>query len=377
MKRFVFVYVAIAFLSCSGNGSLDFARIGEKEILYHQMLIVDSLTIDASTMSLDGWWGIYGDRLFYVDKQQVYVKYFDTTGSFIERKFARGRGPNELLGPPVFFGHTTEDEMIYIDGNWFFHRFNVDGEELYSHHFLDDIIFSNSDWQDLLQNPDPENVMMYEIEFQYRTFAFYRDWIIIPITTEHISYNGFDKMSHAKEFYKHSYTLGAFNRQTFFQERFFGHYPLVYRKKIIPNFMTNCVAADEDYLYVSYEADPLLYAYNDRLELTFAFGFEGEGMKTNYPETSSVEQAMEQLKTQRKSYDYYGMIHYEFPYLFRNYTSRGAIHFQVYENSNLVGDINTGRKEFQLIGYIAPYYYACIACDIDHEQYRIIRFHLE
>ena len=366
----------VVLCACTPTSSVFLER-GEVRIQYEAMRITDTVIIDASHMSMDGRWHIYGKQLFYIDNHQVYLKHFDTLGNFLERKLEHGRGPNELLSPPVFFGYTTENEIIYIDKNWFFYRFTEEGKEQYCHQFLKDVIFNASDWQDLFQRPNPENVMMYELEIQYRQFALFKDWIIIPIATEHINFNGFDKTAHAKEFYERAYNLGAFNRQTFFQEHFFGFYPSIYRKKMIPNFIASCVAADEHYLYVGYEADPLVYVYDDHLEPAFAFGFEGVDMKNNYPETSSVGDAFDKRKEQRQKYDHYGALQYITPYLFRSYTSGGIVRLQVYENTNLVADINTGSREFQMMGYIEPYYYACVACDIDNEEYRIIKFKIE
>lgn len=379
MRFLIAIFTVFLLYSCSDTFSdTDFILKGQKQITFHKIRITDSLRINAASMSLDGRWGIHGDRLFYVDNHQVPVKYFDTLGDFIERKLEHGRGPNELFGKLDLFCYTPENEIIIIDGNdWSFYRFSADGKELYHHQFLKEIRFNTSNWQNLLQHPEPENVMMYELEFEYRQFALFKDWMIIPIMTEHVSFNGFDVMAHPKEFYKRAYALGAFNRHTFFQERFFGHYPPIYRKKMIPNFLHSCVATDGQYLYVGYEADPLVYAYDDRLESAFAFGFEGTGMKNNYPQTSSVDEAVTKSKEHRQKYDHYGALQYITPYLFRSYTASGTVRLQVYENTNLTGELNTGRKEFELMGYIEPYFYACVACDIDNEEYRIIKFKME
>ena len=135
----------------------------------------------------------------------------------------------------------------------------------------------------------------------------------------------------------------------------------------------------EDYLYVGYEADSLIYRCDFSGEPESCFGISGKGMDMDYAPVRSWDD-VPVYRQNRETKGRYGWIEYidETGLLFRSY-SRGqhssSDGLQIYENGVLAADLDV-PGEFRVAGYIEPYYYSQVFEDEENGRLRIMRFRL-
>lgn len=75
---------------------------------------------------------------------------------------------------------------------------------------------------------------------------------------------------------------------------------------------------------------------------------------------------------------YYSYVSHYGEFLFREYiVPGGAKGIQIYDGHNLVCSQLQKDSDFTVIGYIYPYYYAVMDCNLDNEEYSIVKFLIE
>jgi hypothetical protein len=165
-----------------------------------------------------------------------------------------------------------------------------------------------------------------------------------------------------------------YNNDSIKVEKYFGQFPPIYRNTIIPNFKNNHLTSDCNNLYVSYEADPNIYVYDKDFKLLGYIGEPVNGIATVFPKTTTVEEAEDNYNYHKSKCGYYHKINFINGYLFRNYVKPNKVKgIQIYKDGNKVYEKDFD-KEFNIIGYIEPYYYAHIETDIEDELFKIVKF---
>lgn len=343
-----------------------------------QLNVIDSILIDGGNLSLVGDWVTDGQDLFYRDNNIVSIKTFTPTGEIKQRLLERGRGPKELISPPIAFKVLNNRQFLYVDHNSCFYLFDSVLNLLKSFNFYQqgsqkDLKFKQS----LYDRPNPNELLMYELSSNENQIEQFGGRIIFPITTEHIKYNGYYKNAQAKKFYKESFTLMAIKESDFTVDTIFAKFPSVYHKKILSNFKDCFITKSDSLLFVAYEADYKIYGFNHKLELISTFGIKTSGINSDYPERNTFEDAESHFKEDRLSHGYYSKISYINKYLFRTYhTKDNKLGVQIYSGSDLLYDRLLPFDICEMIGFISPYYYANVKCDIENEEYTIIKFQL-
>lgn len=103
-------------------------------------------------------------------------------------------------------------------------------------------------------------------------------------------------------------------------------------------------------------------------------------MNTNYRETTLLEDAERYLSEDMENYGHYRYLRYiaERNILFRGYRKGKGMRdgLQVYSENCLIADIEVPR-DFEVIGYITPWFYARGICNYDDEEIVIYKFELE
>ena len=350
-----------------------------KENVEYTSLAFDTLRLDARYTSLAGQWHMKDSVLCFVDKYAVGVKEYDLGGNFIGEYIRQGKGPDEVISASFCstFDKSTGD-FLMEDANCFIHRFSSDYKKLFS---LNKAWFSALDsnfgtkgWSDLYNNPDPEVPEMYEYNFVCGRMQAIDSVLIIPVITEHVHYNGYDRR-YNKGFWKDSYMFIRFRpEETASSKVLFGHYPPVYSKKNIPAFSKYDFYADKDGLLVTFAADPRIFMMDYDGKITCSFGFPEDGISGDYPETSSFEEYESKRKRMMDKYGFYDRLVRCGDYVFRTChldNAAGTI-LQIYdENKDLVGRIPVSDS-FEVIGEYEGVYYAYSDLDLDSEQFILV-----
>lgn len=376
MRNSLYIILVIILFSCKWQTKEQSLLINGKQQI--SINTVDSVIVDARNMSLSGFWITDGRYLYYKDNNIVTIKKYSPDGIECERYFSRGRGPEEMLRPPLAFKRFDNGDYIYIDYDSQFFYFDSLMNKKWTYNFYKVGEQSGTVFRrNLYNNPDPNEVLMYELSSNENQVELLGDNIVFPVTTEHIKYNGFYKASRAKEFYKHSYHLMALNKNTLKKE-IFGKFPSIYHKHMWSNFMDCHITKDDSLLYVSFEADHKIYVYNKDLKLVSSFGGKAENIDSSYPERYTFEEATNNQKKDRETHGFYSSIYFINNYLFRIYhTKHNKIGMQVYLDRKLIYDRIMNNEIFEMIGYIKPYYYVNTKCDIDNEIYTITKLFIK
>lgn len=341
----------------------------------------DTMRVDAKYTSLSGQWHIKDSVLCFVDEYAVGVKEYDLDGNFIGEHIRQGKGPNEVLAASFIstFDKVTGD-FVMEDANCFIYRFSKDYKKLFS---LDRAWFTalspnfgEKGWSDLYNNPDPEVPEMYEYNFECDRMRSVDSEVIMPVITEHVSYNGYDRRL-GKGFWTDSYIFIRFRPEDVASSKvLFGHYPPVYSKRNIPAFSKYDFCVDENGIIVTFAADSRIFMMDYDGNVTGSFGFPEEGISGDYPATSSFEEYESKRKRMMEEKGFYDRLARCGDYIFRTCRldrSAGTI-LQIYDgNYDLVGRVPVGDG-FEVIGEYDGTYYAYNSLDLDFEQFILLNF---
>ena len=311
------------------------------------------------------------------------MKEYDLEGDFLGDHIRQGNGPDEVIAPSFIstFDKITGD-FVMEDTNCFIYRFSKDFKKLFT---LDRAWFTalspsfgGKGWSDLYNNPDPEVPEMYEYNFECGRMQSLDSEVIMPVITEHVSYNGYDRR-YNKGFWKDSYIFIRFRPEEIASSKvLFGHYPPVYSKRNIPAFSKYDFCADEKGIIVTFAADPRIFIMDYDGNVTGSFGFPEDGISGDYPATSSFEEYESRRKAMLEKYGFYDRLARCGGYIFRTCRldkSAGTV-LQIYDNNyDLVGRVQVSDG-FEVIGEYDGTYYAYSSLDLDSEQFILLSFRM-
>ena len=379
-RGWMFFFVCLNFIACNDAKVVDeYANIrheGQKDIKITG-IVLDTIYIDASSTSLEGEWHLRDNKLYFIDYSVVGVTEFDLDGQYAAKYIEKGRGPNEIL-QPIFAGSFSDSgDFVGIDQGWMISLFDKDFKKKNSCVLLGDIAEDEQVWDNLLQNPDPEAFRMYEFFISSKSIRFLNDLVVIPVITEHVAYNGFNKGANTRDFWSRSYNFLMIDVHNCKTGKLFGHYPPIFREKNIPAFSLLSFDTGNGHVYCSYGADSLIYVRDSNGELIKSIGYAASSIKGGYPETQTFEEYSKNRGQNEKDYGYYKRIKLVNDHLFRSYKKDGGAGYglQIYHNSDLIGDISF-PEDIHVIGYSNGAYYGVLPVDTDSERFRIVRFEL-
>ena len=337
-------------------------------------LDMDMLRVDGTNMSLDGILFTIGDTLGFADKILGSVLFYDTAGQFISSAITKGRGPNEVLSIHSISTLPGGGCMI-LDNNWILYEVSPQWQITRK---------KRLQWSTGVKDikyPDPNSGGIYELTYSDNPFQIYNDHLIFCIESSHVNFNGFIAASHAEEYYKEAYNFGIFSRDSLTMERMLCNYPPIYQKyRFLSTFSDSMFELQGDNMIFSFEVDPNLYVMDLRDSLVQSFGHAGRDMDTDYPEYLTYEEHEDHWSSDEENYGYYRYLYLEpqSGLFFRGYR-KGASPLpdglQVYKDYQYVGDYDVPR-DFKVVGYIAPYFYAYGGVDYDTEELIVYRFKL-
>lgn len=327
--------------------------------------------------SMEGDFFLQKDTIYFGDQQLASVFMYDTAGHFLSSRIKKGKGPGEILGlhkmTPLPEGYAIMDQQWNI---YFFNR-QWNKENQYRINWQ-----TQKSYKVLLDNPDPNERAIYEVEYTKNNLRPLGDkHLIFPIVTEHVRYNSYGG-ENARHFYENSYTIAIMEQENGNIVRMCCNYSPVYSHyKYLPNFKYVFFDTFKDTLLYSFEADTLIYKININDTIpNLSFGIAAKGLNTKYSETRDLKQADENFATDRKTFGYYDYLKFipQKQILFRGFYTGTPIQkygLQVYRNSVLTAEIIV-PDNFKVFGYSAPYYYATGKPDYNNDRMKIYKFKL-
>ena len=383
ISAFLMIAAAVHLLfSCSGKAIQSeydgLVHYGKRHITISS-LSFDTLYVDGSSLSLDGFWLMDRGRLFFADKQLVGIREFDLNGQYLGRHIEKGNGPNEVIVPFMAATFRENGDLVTISNMMDFQIFDTLYQRKERYRLFSEYSLKETHWNDLIRNPDPEVNYMYEFNYDNSTkqIQCVEGNLLIPIVTEHIDYNGYSIRSNAKKFWKDSYIFAFIRLDSMSFQNKFGHYPPLYQKQNIPAFAKYSLGSFEGKIYSSFQADSLIYVRDSNGVLQYAIGYQAPGISKKFAETKSFDDYSLFFKTQLKSYGFYTDIAIVNGYLFRSYCmeNESGYGMQIYRSNDLIGEILL-EKPLKVFGEHNGYYYAVLPVDLENERYQILKFKL-
>ncbi len=373
-------------LSCKNEPSVyaGLEHRGDKDVSITE-IHADSVYLDASMTSFSGKFlmSAAGDKIYFVDYNAVGVSEYSLAGEYLGTKVMRGRGPDEMIAPSQ--GCTTDNmgNLILLDSNSGITIFDRSLEHklffTQSPFFqLLDEDFGQEDWNVIYNNPDPEVPQMYEYNLIINRLAFDGERLYIPISTEHVSYNLFERTSNSADCWKKSYILMSFVPNRISEtKQLLGHYPPIYSERNIPSFGRYDFAVYGRKLYVSFNADSKIYVLDINGNPLYSFGIADPDIKCDYPQTRTFMEYEDKEFDHRQKYGYYDKLFLSEDITFRTCkTDSGRYKLQIYKGVDMTGDILLGRN-MEVIGCSSDgYIYAYTRADYEEEKFVLIKFRI-
>ena len=372
--------VAALLPGCETNSPYDSIERRGKDLATDTKdsnLSVDSIYVDGAMTSLSGHWILRDSSLYFFDKYSVGLKAFSLDGRFLYERIKEGRGPDEMLSPAWCVALDGENGNFIVHGN------ENELSSIDRHYVVKPITrtwctsispkFGKKDWVDLYEHPDPAVPQMYEYNFVCNRIAVHGNRIIIPVITEHVSYNGYEK--NTKDFWKNSRIFLSFDMDDLQGTcKIFGRYPPVYRHSNIPVFAAYDFAIAGDEIYVTFAADPRIYVLDMDGKPLYSFGKASDRISGRYPTTHSFSQYEKEREKTLGKHGYYSRIFVSGDTVLRTcHTDDGEWILQHYTGSDYAGSFRTGLP-LEILGKIGDCYYAFARVDVENERFVFVKF---
>lgn len=365
IKIFFLIGLFVSITSCTEKSKYaNMKIIAEKDIRYDK-IVVDTIEVNLENTSFNGFSGVNNNELYFFDDFFCYYYSLDLDGLVKNRALGLGRARNEVpVKNPVGFS-IFNNKAVVMDGAY--HAFLFDN-------------FKDMKMLDIKVEQDRESytssgayTLLDEVFMrQNKTHCFYN---IMGSALDPISQN---------DYYENANIIMKVDLQSGEAESV-GYYPDTYTenyKKIRHLIKTYFDLDEKDNYHVTYQADSLIYVYDNKSKAKLAYGFKGLDMDLNYENPWPTEDNFgHAYVTDLADKGYYYWLEYvkDKNSIFRTYRKGSHTEYdglQVYENGVLVADINV-PGQFRVAGYIEPYFITHIIADEENETMKFYRFRLE
>jgi len=296
--------------------------------------------MDIDICSYNGYSGVDGDRLYFIDKFYGFLYIIAPSGTVLQRHLGLGNGPNEIFFRPGQRSIFVDNELV-IFGNTY-----------------DAYLFND------LQNRETIRLKIPEKRNSMDDFGVYTTLDVVRKSGERYycfiySENPFcNPVLHSKDYFSKAHIFMEINLKNG-EQKPIGHFSKHYienHKNLNHLFLTYYDIDKKGNFYVSHQADSLIYLYNAKFNFIKAFGFKGVNMDTHYG--SALPSWEDFNKVCAKDYPnkgYYTWLEYveETNMTFRSYQKGSHTEFdglQIYKDGVLVADVEVPKK-FRVAGY--------------------------
>lgn len=376
MKAIFFFLICIILSSCKENVVIDNFTLVPNSIseITINDIKTDTIILEMVPTSYEIESSIFNDRIFLVDKYFTTLYEYTPSGEFVKKYLGKGRAKNETTIGRIATHTFTDDNLFML---------NMSG----AHYFYDkDFLFE--DLFVITYDRDFDESKIYETPSAY-THCYgnivcrsYKNSIFFNAELLHLKTN---IISTTEQHLKRNANILEVDAKT----QGFGRllavgYPKSYSQDTESKVLFSSVNFDVDNkgtFYVTYEADSLIYVYNDDFEIRHCYGFAGQDMDLNYKRINAIKEIKKNNKAERAAKGYYNWIEYvdDQKTLFRSYQKGGVCNYdglQIYRDGVLIGDVDV-PKGLKVMGFIEPYYYSYIIPDEESERIYMYRFKLE
>lgn len=369
MNRYLLFLISIILVSCSQPDVMFKEPENKPKNILVNEIAFDTVKLEQVNNSTSVVTLCREGKILMVDKLFGWVYQYDTDGKLEQRFFGQGKSMQELpIGSIESCINTDDGGLLFLGSSneW------IKTDKLNNRINPENMVVSTG------HTLNAENV--YEREdiyaFMYEKFFIkqYKDNFYIPVVGDGEMFNIF-----TPDLGKEMRTIARIDGMNNQMNKFFGLITPQFDKTGGNAFPYHSFDIDpkNGNFYVTFETDSVIYVYDQNYELQDAFGYAGKNMNTSYDHIE-MESYRDKYPQERVDKGYYDRIYVIDGKVFRTYKKGSHSEFdglQVYQNGTLIADIET-PKQFNIAGYIAPYYYSEIISQEDDGKQGLYRFML-
>lgn len=373
IKTIILVFLFTSVLSCRNGEQKGFADIvpdSDRIEIRYDSINIERIVLDSVYCSYYGFSGISpAGYIYYYDRYFGYIYEFDSEGKCQSRHLGIGRSNQETTFRDCVNAVFSDSEFVLLSTGLDFEIFDSDYslEKRFTLVYRPDI------------RGDASSFETYSFSWDNRV-ARIRDGIFyLGMMSEHPEFNCFTAGEKFLEQGRHIGRIDLTEEKSL--PMIVKGFPQIYHQEKASCASFGGVNFDvgEDFLYVGYEADSLIYRCDFAGEPESCFGISGNDMDLAYASVRSWDD-MPVYRKNRETKGRYGWIEYidETGFLFRSYCK--GVHslsdgLQIYRDGVLMADVDV-PKGFKVVGYLAPYYYSQVFEDDENGKLEIMRFRL-
>lgn len=373
MNKTIFYALFAMFLSACGGKApqeeyLAELRNSEPEIRI-QSLLLDSFSLGTVESSYVGMLNLSADTIYLIDKRLCRVFLFDKNGKYVSEALRVGSGPQDI-NSGIIDGYARIDDKD--------HLFIGPSNDCY---LFDDSFNKQKlfiiDKGTRGENATFEEPWIYTLCYENLIFKNYANYLYYNVFSE---YEGLNFIDSPAEYFEKAHYLSKLNLQTGQVEEMLGKYPRIYTESrgLKQYSFVNFDISKKGNFYISFEADSLIYEYDESFTPLCAFGYPGRNLQLKEKNLFTFMDFADAYAACRKESGFYKGIKYvdETDMLFRVY-KRSSVGYglQIYRDKVLIGDVDV-PDNFEVLGYSSPNYYATTGVDEEKEEIMIYTFTL-
>jgi len=341
--------------------------------LQYTKLQLDTIKMEHVEAAYLGTSGItLNDEFYFLNTYYCQLFIFDTLGNFKKRYLGQGRAPHEISIGKIAFHTPLQNKGFFFLGYQLDH-YVYDSTLRVKHMFM---LKSNT-------SKDPtETSSIYTHQYSRPVCRNYKEKVYFNMYCQN---HRLDYLSNSKEYMEKCRQISEVNIKTKEDGRMLGGgLPEPYKKdpkKYIHFSAVNFDIDKQGNFYVSYDAHPVIYKYDNDYNPITSFGYPGRDMDMNYKTIDSYKEARKVYDDERENRGHYNWVEYidETGLLFRSY-AKGSHQktdgLQIYRGNTLIADVDV-PKNFKIAGYINPYYYSQAIIDEEKEEMTVFKFKLQ
>ena len=326
-------------------------HLGQKDIGRYHIHVVDSMLVDADSISGDGNFYINDSALFFADNVLCTLFQFDiNNGKIMGKHFGKGNGMNEVSSMMYAYPiHPGLDGNSYIMGNSLeMYLFNSMTWKMQKPRVMD---FSWNDKNDGYDDTSMYN-LMFMTDFGMNISKVDDSTLMAPVS---LLDRKFKKLS--TERYEKGHIFAEIDSKTMKVRKVFGRFPDIYKENPSNLFEFFQYEKSNDTLFVNHSVDSLIYVYKYPDSLLYTIGYEVSGAVKSYKRGLFKDHAHFKEEAMKTSLN--AGLAYNDGMLVRTTllnVSTGETVLQLYVRNDLVGECKMPSR-FKYLGRIGDFHY--------------------
>lgn len=347
--QFLILVLLVSF-SCSDNSDSTYDSFQNNHQSEISFIDIDLNKIEFTDVpsSYLGQAKIANDTLFFVDQKFNRVLLFDQDLTYLGWKLEKGNGPNEIpISEINGFEKLSSGNFMFLGSTTDWHIFTSQFQKINTY------VMENTRKRSDLREISATNPVIYSFVYPKLIVRESKNRLFFNIMVQHPEFNFIDTHN---EYFEQSRVLSEMDIATGKTINIFGRFSPFYQKNgftlnhvSLLNFDVSKVTGN---FYLNFEADPLIYQFDEDFKPIQSFGEIGKDMNPNYIKLETIEDFQRAIDHERLTEHYFTWLEYveDGDWLFRSYSLGESDEdgLQIFKGSTLVGDVKV-PKGFRVI----------------------------